>query len=60
MALPDFVQDHLVVESLANAEHQNDGAPSHSGASSLDLHVLNEILPDFATSQPAHSLPPQG
>ena len=55
MGLPDFVQDHLVVESLAIADHQNNGGPSHSGAS-VDLNVLNEILPDFAAQQ-AHSLP---
>ncbi|ODN05564.1 Angiomotin-like protein 2 [Orchesella cincta] len=62
MALPDFVQDHLVVESLAIAEHQNDGGGSqHAGASAVDLNVLNEILPDFdfTASQPSHALPSQ-
>ncbi|CAL8097103.1 unnamed protein product [Orchesella dallaii] len=59
MALPDFVQDHLVVESLAIAEHQNEVGAPHSGASAVDLNVLNEILPDFTTSQSSHSLPSQ-
>ncbi|XP_021959994.1 uncharacterized protein LOC110855893 isoform X2 [Folsomia candida] len=52
MALPDFVQDHLVLESLAAAaEPSQDMSPSRPHADHpLDLHVLNDILPDFGGS----------
>jgi len=56
MGLPDFVQDHLVLESLAAGEGSSSGTPEprsrvQRGGSSLDLNVLNDILPEFAPSQ---------
>lgn len=52
MALPDFVQDHLVLESLASGEPLQDLSPTrpHAGHP-LDLNVLNDILPEYSASQ---------
>jgi len=43
IALPDFVQDHLVLEAESSQGHNSD-AP-------LDLSVLHQVLPEFTSSQ---------
>jgi hypothetical protein len=53
MGLPDFVQDHLVLESLAGGDNPMEASEprrvSHGG--SIDLNVLNNVLPEFGPSQ---------
>jgi len=53
--LPDFVQDHLVVEAQNAGDHPHENHPIPNPVSPLDLALINEMMPNLLNSSQRHS-----